>query len=80
MKKSLIIWTIFVVAQFLYGPLIIMSERRFNLKVLLAYLVYPFYNLTWVPIAIIGAIHSDKTEWSHTLHTRKINISELENN
>jgi hypothetical protein len=71
------VWMVFLVAQFLYGPLIIMSERRFNLKVLLAYAVYPFYNLTWVPITLIGWIHSDKKEWSHTAHTRKINMSEL---
>ena len=71
------VWAVLVIAQFLYGPLVIMSEKRFNFKILFAYLVYPFYNLTWVPIAIIGAIHSDKTEWSHTLHTRKINISDI---
>lgn len=74
------VWAVLVIAQFLYGPLVIMSEKRFNFKILFAYLVYPFYNLTWVPIAIVGAIHSDKTEWSHTLHTRKINISEINNN
>jgi len=73
------VWAILIVAQFLYGPLIIMSEKRFNFKVLLSYVVYPFYNLTWVPITIIGALHSDKKEWSHTLHTRKINISDMQN-
>ncbi len=71
------VWMVFLIAQFLYGPLIIMSERRFNLKVLLAYIVYPYYNLTWVPITIIGMIHSDKKEWSHTAHTRKINMNEI---
>ena len=74
------VWMVFLVAQFLYGPLIIMSERRFNLKVLFAYLVYPFYNLTWVPITIVGMLHSDKKEWSHTAHTRKINMNEISNN
>ena len=72
------IWTIFVVAQFLYGPLIVMSEKRFNFKVFLAYLIYPFYNLTWVPITIIGMFNADKKEWNHTLHTRQIDISDLE--
>ena len=56
-----------------------MSEKRFSFKVLLSYLVYPFYNLTWVPITIVGALHSDKKEWSHTLHTRKINIGDIQN-
>jgi hypothetical protein len=57
-----------------------MSEKKFNFKVLLSYLIYPLYNFTWVPITLIGALHSDKTEWSHTAHTRKINIHELNNN
>ena len=51
------VWAVLVIAQFLYGPLVIMSEKRFNFKILFAYLVYPFYKLTWVPIAIVGAIH-----------------------
>lgn len=72
------IWMIFLVAQFFYGPLIIMSERKFSWKVLLAYIIYPFYNLTWVPITLVGMIHSDKKEWSHTLHTRKITMNEIE--
>ena len=42
--------------------------------------IHTFYNLTWVPITLIGMIHSDKKEWSHTAHTRKINMSEILSN
>ncbi len=72
------VWVVFVAAQFLYGPLIIASEKKFNLKVLVGFLVYPFYNLTWVPIALQGILDRDSKEWSHTLHTRQISINELE--
>jgi cellulose synthase/poly-beta-1,6-N-acetylglucosamine synthase-like glycosyltransferase len=72
------IWYIFVVLQFLYGPLIIMAERKFNLKVIFGFLIYPFYCLTWVPITIQGFIGKDNKVWSHTAHTREISIKELE--
>lgn len=72
------VWTTFVIAQFLYGPLVIAAEKRFNFKVFLGYLIYPFYNLTWVPITLLGMLNVDKKEWSHTAHTRTISINELE--
>ncbi len=72
------VWTIFVIAQFLYGPMIVAAEKKFNLKVLLGFVIYPFYSLTWVPITIQGIIDRENKEWSHTLHTRQISINELE--
>lgn len=74
------IFSVILFAQMLYGPLVLIVEKKANLKTLLAYLVlYPIYNLTWVPITIQGVIDMDKKEWSHTLHTRQIDISEVEN-
>ena len=72
------VWWIFSILQFLYGPLIILSEKKFKLKVLLAFIIYPFYCITWVPITIQGFIDRNKKDWSHTEHTREISISELE--
>jgi len=72
------VWTVFVVSQLLYGPLIVAAEKKFNYKVLLGFLIYPIYSLTWIPITIQGFIYKDSKEWSHTLHTRQIAISELE--
>lgn len=72
------IWNAIVVSQIIYGPLIIASEKRFNWNVLISYLIfYPIYNLTWIPITIQGIIDSDKKEWSHTAHTRAININDM---
>lgn len=73
------VWYVFVILQFFYGPLVIMAEKKFNLKVLLGMIIYPFYCLTWVPITIQGFLTKNNKSWSHTLHTREISISELEN-
>ena len=73
------IFSVLILAQTLYGPLVMIAERKANWKVLLGFLVYPIYNLTWVPITIQGIIDMDKKEWSHTLHTRQIDISEVDN-
>jgi cellulose synthase/poly-beta-1,6-N-acetylglucosamine synthase-like glycosyltransferase len=55
----------------------ILAEGKFTFKVAWFYLVFPFYNLTWIPIIIQGFINRNETEWSHTKHTRSIDINEL---
>jgi cellulose synthase/poly-beta-1,6-N-acetylglucosamine synthase-like glycosyltransferase len=72
------VWYVFVVLQFFYGPLIVLSENKFDLKVLLAFLIYPFYCLTWVPITIQGFMSRKNKVWHHTKHTRVITIKDLE--
>lgn len=67
-----------VVMQFIYTPFILVLEKKLNLKILWYYLIYPFYVITWMPICIQGIIDKDKKEWSHTLHTRSVSITELE--
>lgn len=49
-----------------------------NLKVLLHIFLLPFYNLTWVPIVIQGFRHRKQKDWVHTLHTRVVDISEIQ--
>ncbi len=72
------VWYLFIILQFLYGPIVIIAEKRFNLRVLTGFLIYPFYCLTWVPITIQGFLSKDNKVWSHTLHTREISIKDLE--
>ncbi len=72
------VWNIFVVLQFFYGPLVILAEKKFNSKILLGFLIYPFYCLTWVPITIEGFLSKNNKNWVHTSHTREITINELE--
>lgn len=72
------IWYIFVILQFFYGPLVILAENKFNTKILIGFLVYPVYCLTWVPITIQGFLSKNNKDWNHTEHTREISINELE--
>jgi cellulose synthase/poly-beta-1,6-N-acetylglucosamine synthase-like glycosyltransferase len=72
------LWYVFASFQFLYGPLIILIEKKFNFETIKGFLVFPFYCLTWVPITIQGFLSKDNKIWSHTVHTRKISIKELE--
>jgi cellulose synthase/poly-beta-1,6-N-acetylglucosamine synthase-like glycosyltransferase len=73
------IWYILVLFQFFYGPAIILAEQKFSFKVLLGFLIYPFYCLTWVPITIQGFLSKNHKDWNHTEHTREISINDLEN-
>lgn len=73
-----LVWHVFVLLQFLYGPLVVLSENKFDLRMLLGFIVYPFYCLTWIPITIQGFLSKDNKVWNHTAHTREIKIEDLE--
>lgn len=72
------VWYVMGIFEMIYGPLIILAEKKFNIKVLLGFIIYPFYCLTWVPITIQGFMERKNTEWNHTVHTRQISISDVE--
>lgn len=67
-----------IILQFLYNPIILVLERKLSFKILLYYILNPIYSLTWVPISIQGMLDKNKKEWSHTAHTRNIEITDLE--
>jgi len=74
-----IVWNTFVILQLLYMPVVIALERRvFDKRMFWGYLTFMVYNLTWIPIAIQGMIDKNKTEWSHTQHTRQISINDFD--
>lgn len=66
------------IVQFLLIPLSLYYDKKLSFKVLLFYPTYMLYCLTWIPIALEGIIMMKNKEWSHTLHTRKVTIHELE--
>lgn len=70
---------IIAIAQYLYTPLVIFMDKKLNFKILIYYVIfYPVYLLTWAPIALIGIVNKNDKKWSHTVHTRSVDISELE--
>jgi cellulose synthase/poly-beta-1,6-N-acetylglucosamine synthase-like glycosyltransferase len=57
---------------------VIIEGKLKSLRILKYLLLMPIYNLTWVPIIIQGFLDKDKKEWSHTVHTRNMDISDIE--
>lgn len=64
--------------QLSYNPFILIIEKKMSFKIFLYYILNPIYSLTWVPISLQGIIGKNNKEWSHTKHTRNIDINELE--
>ncbi|WP_458379743.1 hypothetical protein [Thermoclostridium stercorarium] len=71
-------WSLIVLIQILFGPLVVMHEKKWDYKILIGFLAYPFYCLTWLPVTIAGIKDSGKKEWAHTVHTRNITIEDIE--
>lgn len=74
----LTVWQLYVTLQSLYGPAIILAEKKFKSILILGFLLYPIYCLTWVPITIHGFLRKNNKNWNHTSHTRKIRIKDIE--
>lgn len=73
------VWNIIVIVQLIYVPSVLLLDRKLDLKILLWYIFYPIYSLSWLPITILGIADKNNKEWSHTIHTREISIEDIEN-
>lgn len=73
-----IILFVISVLQFIYTPIVLILDKKLDLKVFLYYLVFPIYTITWLPISVQGILDRNNKEWSHTVHTRSVNITDLE--
>lgn len=51
--------------------------QPFDEMTLAFFLTFPFHNLTWAPIVVKGFWDKNKKEWSHTLHTRVLDLAEI---
>lgn len=56
----------------------VFAEGKLSKKIIKYFLLVPVYSLTWIPIIIHGFIDRNKREWVHTLHTRALDISDVE--
>lgn len=66
------------ILQLLLLPISLVVDKKFTWKFLLYYPAYMLFCLTWIPIAVEGIIRMKNKEWSHTLHTRRLSIQEIE--
>jgi hypothetical protein len=72
------IWSFIVLIQLLFGPLVVLFDKKWNYKILLGFFIYPFYCFTWLPVTIAGIKDAKGKEWEHTCHTRNISIEDIE--
>ena len=56
---------------------IAMILDKVPLKAYRGLILYPVFMYSWVPIIIVGFIHRNNKDWSHTKHTRSISYSEM---
>lgn len=70
-----IVFTVFVIYM---NGIFIHLEGKLTLKTLWYFLIYPLYNITWIPIIVVGFAHKNRKEWSHTIHTRAIDLTEID--
>lgn len=77
---SMIVVFAYVLAifQFLYTPFVLWLDKKLDKKIFWYYILYPLYSITWIPISVQGIIHKGNKEWSHTVHTRNVDIKDME--
>lgn len=61
-----------------YSIIFVVAEGKMSKKILAYFITYPIYSLTWIPIIIHGFIDRNKREWVHTLHTRALDLGDIE--
>lgn len=69
--------SLFFLGLLYINVIFLILEQRYSLKTLAFFLTFPFYNLTWAPIVVKGFWNKNKKEWSHTLHTRVLDLAEI---
>jgi cellulose synthase/poly-beta-1,6-N-acetylglucosamine synthase-like glycosyltransferase len=72
------IWSYLLYIELLYTPLLVLIEQKFNWRVMLGFLTYPIFTLSYIPITILGAMDRHNKKWVHTQHTCEIGIDDLE--
>lgn len=76
--KSVLVITILSFLLLYINIFFLIIEKKLTFKTFVYFLTYPFYNLTWIPIIIQGFLKRNNKEWVHTLHTRVLEIDDIE--
>jgi cellulose synthase/poly-beta-1,6-N-acetylglucosamine synthase-like glycosyltransferase len=66
------------IALMLFSLIFVVAEGKLKWKVIKYFILFPLYGLTWIPITIQGYFNRNEHEWLHTVHTRAIDISDIE--
>ena len=64
------------IGQYVF-PVLILARIGASGKTWLYLLLYPVFVYSWIPITILGFIHRNDHEWSHTVHTRSMSYKDV---
>ena len=69
-------WQILSAIQYLY-PVAALALDRLPWRAYVGLILYPLFIYSWIPIVFLGFINRNDKQWSHTKHTRSINIEDV---
>ena len=64
------------IGQYLF-PLVILTKIGASKKSWWYLVFYPLFVYSWIPITILGFVHRNEREWSHTEHTRSMSYKDV---
>ncbi len=67
---------VIAIGQYVF-PVLILARIGASGKTWLYLLLYPVFVYSWIPITILGFIHRNDHEWSHTVHTRSMSYKDV---
>jgi len=70
------VWTLIAIGQYAF-PVIILMKIRATWKSWLYLIFYPLFIYSWIPITLVGFLHRNDREWSHTQHTRSLSYKDV---
>lgn len=70
------VMTAIAVGQYLF-PVLILAKIGVSGKTWWYLIFYPLFVYSWIPITILGFIHRNEREWSHTEHTRSMSYKDV---
>lgn len=77
-QANVVLYGLLVLIVTYINIVFVMAESKFDWKIASYILIFPLYSLTWIPIIVQGFLHSNHREWVHTLHTRALEITDVE--
>ena len=77
-QANVVLYGLLVLIVTYINIVFVMAESKFDWKIASYILIFPLYSLTWIPIIVQGFLHRNHREWVHTLHTRALEITDVE--
>lgn len=70
------VWTAIAIGQYVF-PILVLAKIKAPLKSWWYLVFYPLFIYSWIPITLLGFVHRNQREWSHTVHTRSISYKDV---